>query len=63
MFALPFASTLHHALTSHAFGRGDSRPDNPAPATLALAPAVPMVERVADEMPDLAQRVREVGEW
>ncbi len=62
MFALPFANTLHHALTNHAFGRGDPQPASPAPAPVAAAAAV-ATDRAGDEAPDLAQRVRDVGEW
>jgi hypothetical protein len=65
MFALPLAHPLHHALTSHVFGRLAARtktvgldhvlPSLPPPAGEAL-------EEYADEM-DLAQRVRDLGEW
>jgi hypothetical protein len=62
MFALPFANTLHHALTNHAFGRGDPQPASPAPAPVPAAAAL-VTDRASDETPDLAQRVRDVGEW
>jgi hypothetical protein len=62
MFALPFANTLHHALTNHVFGRGNPQPAGPAPAPAPAAIAV-AADRAGDEDPDLAQRVRDVGEW
>lgn len=73
MFTLPFVHTLHHALSSHAFGRGHSQQPSAAPAPSAPASAIGAAADVAlpgarmdssaDDIPDLAQRVREVGEW
>lgn len=72
MFTLPFVHTLHHALTSHAFGRGHSQqpsvaaaPSTPALVMGAADVALPgaRTDSSADDIPDLAQRVREVGEW
>lgn len=62
MFATPFSAPLHETLVSHVFGR--FLPQR-APVVATLATAAPVVDApVADEEPvDLAQRVREVGEW
>lgn len=65
MFAIPFAAPSHDALASHIFGRLMPRP---VPADAGDSPgalAAPAVTATAaeDEVPDLAQRVREVGEW
>lgn len=65
MFATPFSAPLHETLVSHVFGR--FLPQRaPVVATFAtLATATPVVDAEApEEEPfDLAQRVREVGEW
>lgn len=67
MFALPFsaafapafADRVAHGLGNHVFGRfAESPPQDPS----RQAPALP--ETGADDgLEDLAQRVREIGEW
>lgn len=65
MLAIHLAAPLHESLASHVFGRLLARRPSAraaaAPAEASTAPALP--EALEDEMPDLAQRVREVGEW
>ena len=65
MLAIRLAAPMQPSLVSHVFGRLMAR--NP-PARAAAAPveasAVPaLLEPLEDELPDLAQRVRETGEW
>jgi hypothetical protein len=66
MFANPFNSaSTADTLGQHVFGRFAVRT---APAGAADSATPPVVEGAAsatagDEFPDLAQRVREVGEW
>ena len=62
MFATPLSAPLHETLVSHVFGR--FLPQR-APFVATLATAAPVVDAAAaeEEPYDLAQRVREVGEW
>ena len=66
MFATHLATPLQQSLASHVFGRFIARtpPGNPAVAAPGVmdAMAAPALESEMDE-PDLAQRVRELGEW
>ena len=66
MFATSLATPLQQSLVSHVFGRFIARtpPGKPAVAALGVmdAMAAPALESEMDE-PDLAQRVRELGEW
>ena len=66
MFATHLATPLQQSLASHVFGRFIARtpPGNPAVAAPGVmdAMAAPTLESEMDE-PDLAQRVRELGEW
>lgn len=64
MFALPFSAPPHQSLSSHLFGRLLPRmpPAADEAAGAAHAPAAEL-EEADDAIPDLAQRVREVGEW
>ena len=62
MFAIPFTASSHDSLAGHVFGRFMPRPvpaDAGEVAGASVAPAV----APEDDLPDLAQRVREVGEW
>lgn len=64
MFAVPFTAPLHETLASHVFGRlmpQRAQPTSVAEAVMAPVQTAPVVED--DAIPDLAQRVREVGEW
>ena len=74
MFATPFSAPLHQALVSHIFGRfmpsqasvavGASESAEPsAPEAATTAGPAPDVAVDDEAWPDLAQRVREVGEW
>ena len=66
MFAPPLNAPLHNALASHVFGRFAAR----AVAAVRHDTALSVVPRLApsdvvedaDEI-DLAQRVRDLGEW
>lgn len=65
MFAIPFTAPSHDSLVGHVFGRFMPRPvpaDVGEAAGAAGASGAPTLAAV-DDMPDLAQRVREVGEW
>jgi hypothetical protein len=65
MFAIPFTAPSHAAFGHHLLGRFLSRSAPPA-AGVAVAQAMPAAAEAAvaeDAFPDLAQRVREVGEW
>jgi len=66
MFATSLTTPLQSSLASHVFGRFIARtpPGNPAVAAPGVidAMAAPVLESEMDE-PDLAQRVRELGEW
>ena len=67
MFATSLSAPLPTSLASHLFGRFIAPSDSQASDSSAVAStgAVPNpVEAQDDEaMPDLAQRVREIGEW
>lgn len=67
MFATPPSAPLPTSLASHLFGRFISPSGSEAPSvssvTAAGAAPAPAAELDDDAMPDLAQRVREVGEW
>jgi len=63
MFAIPLIAPLHETLTSHVFGRFMSRSAPAAGGDAALSSAVVGDVAVDDALPDLAQRVRETGEW
>jgi len=69
MFAIRFATALQQTLAGRALGEGGAgSPDCAAPGTVdvPLAGDAAVQETSAaggGEWPDLAQRVREVGEW
>lgn len=66
MPALPFAHTLHSALAHHIFGRcldTAAAAEPAAQAQASCAAMAPAPSAPQDEWPDLAQRVRDVGEW
>lgn len=69
MFAIRFATALQQTLAGRALGEGGAgSPVCAAPGTVGVSlagePAVQETSAVSgDEWPDLAQRVREVGEW
>ena len=67
MFATSLSAPLPTSLASHLFGRfiAPSGAQASSPSALASAAAVPsaMDEQDDEAMPDLAQRVREIGEW
>ncbi|CAN7431261.1 hypothetical protein LJR074_002803 [Acidovorax sp. LjRoot74] len=63
MFATPFSAPVPPRFASQVFGRFMSRS---APADTnkpMVAPVVNEPVQEEDDFPDLAQRVREVGEW
>ncbi|MBU0747339.1 MAG: hypothetical protein KKG67_11110 [Gammaproteobacteria bacterium] len=62
MFATPFSAPLHETLASHVFGR--FMPQRAPVAATLVTPALVVDATAEEEEPfDLAQRVREVGEW
>jgi len=67
MFATSLSAPLPTSLASHLFGRFivPSGSSAASPGAVASADAMPsaMDEQDEDAMPDLAQRVREIGEW
>jgi hypothetical protein len=65
MFAHPFSAPMHETLASHVFGRlMPPRAASVAPdAVIVSAPVQGAAVAEDDAIPDLAQRVREVGEW
>ena len=67
MFANSLSASLPTSLASHLFGRFIAPSGSQASSTGAVAPAsaIPsaMDEQDDEAMPDLAQRVREIGEW
>lgn len=66
MFATPLVTPLQASLASHVFGRFIARtaPGNPAVASPNVMDAAPAAALVPEfDQPDLAQRVRELGEW
>ena len=67
MFARPQTAASQDSLASHVFGRFLPRP---APAVVVSQGAMPaandeisVATPAGDDLPDLAQRVRESGEW
>jgi hypothetical protein len=63
MFATPFTAPLHETLASHVFGRLAPQRVQSAVNEPVIAP-VQLSQLPEDEsFPDLAQRVRDVGEW
>ena len=62
MFAIPFTASSHDSLAGHVFGRFMPRPV-PADAGEVAGASVAPAAAAEDDLPDLAQRVREVGEW
>lgn len=66
MFAPPLNAPLHNALASHVFGRFAARavPAVRHDSALHVAPSLAPSDMAedADEV-DLAQRVRDLGEW
>lgn len=63
MFATPFSAPVPPRFASQVFGRFMSRSAPTAPHTPMVAPVVNDLVEEEDDLPDLAQRVREVGEW
>ncbi|WP_440111905.1 hypothetical protein [Acidovorax sp. BL-A-41-H1] len=69
MFAIRFATALQQTLAGRALGEagaGSPAFAAPGPVDMPLAGGAPVQAAAAaagDEWPDLAQRVREVGEW
>jgi len=65
MFATPFSAPLHETLASHVFGRFLPQRVPAGATTVTPVTAETTIEAtVAEDEPfDLAQRVREVGEW
>ena len=67
MFARPLTAFSQDSLTSQFLGRFMSRPAPVLAGQRAVAPAandeVPVCVAVSDDLADLAQRVRESGEW
>jgi len=65
MFATPFTAPLHETLASHVFGRLMPQRAQPGVTEVVTAPAPAQAAVAVEEeaIPDLAQRVRDVGEW
>ena len=63
MFATSLSAPLPTSLASHLFGRFIAPSESQASSTGAVASASAMDEHDDEAMPDLAQRVREIGEW
>lgn len=63
MFATPFTASLHQTLASHVLGRLMPKRAQPSGVELVTAPVQAATAVEDDAVPDLAQRVREVGEW
>lgn len=66
MFATSLTTPLQSSLASHVFGRFIVRtePGNPAVASPNVMDAAPAAALAPEfDQPDLAQRVRELGEW
>ncbi|MFN7155795.1 MAG: hypothetical protein ACK4OE_19135 [Acidovorax sp.] len=66
MFATPVTAPLHETLANHVFGR--FMPQRAQPVVTEAVTALAQVQAPAvvvgeDAFPDLAQRVRDVGEW
>lgn len=65
MFATPVTTPLHETLANHVFGRLLPQRTQPVVTEAVPAQAQAAAVVIVDEeaIPDLAQRVREVGEW
>lgn len=63
MIATPFSAPVPPRLASQVFERFMSRSAPAAPQAPMVAPVVNDPVEEEDDLPDLAQRVREVGEW
>lgn len=63
MFATSLSAPLPTSLASHLFGRFIAPSGSQASSTGAVEPPSAMDEQDDEAMPDLAQRVREIGEW
>ena len=63
MFPTSLSAPLPTSLASHLFGRFIAPSGAQASSPGAMASAGAMDEQDDDAMPDLAQRVRETGEW
>ncbi|WP_298213044.1 hypothetical protein [Acidovorax sp.] len=63
MFATPFSALSPTSPERHFFGRFMPRSDSLDAGEAMDAPALAPPAMDDDAMPDLAQRVREVGEW
>ncbi len=65
MFALPLTASLPSTLASHVFGRFAASSAPSALPAMAVPSSGASFQRAdaEDEEFDLAQRVREVGEW
>lgn len=67
MFATPVTAPLHETLANHVFGRLLPQRAQPVVTEAVTAPAQAQAAAVVvvdeEAIPDLAQRVRDVGEW
>ena len=63
MFATPFSAPVPSRFANQVFGRFMSRSTPAATRQPMAAPVVNDPVEEEDDLPDLAQRVREVGEW
>lgn len=63
MFAIPLIAPLHETLASDVFGRFMSRAAQSTSSDAVVSSAGVGEVVVDDAVPDLAQRVRETGEW
>jgi hypothetical protein len=63
MFAIPFTASSTSTLVPGLLGRFLSKTAPPATGVVAMQAAPVEVELAEEAFPDLAQRVREVGEW
>ena len=67
MFATSLSAPMPTSLAGHLFGRfiAPSGAQASSPGAVASAAAMPSAidEQDDEAMPDLAQRVREIGEW
>ena len=67
MFATSLSAPLPTSLANHLFGRFIAPSGSQALSTGAVAPASAMPSAMDEQddeaMPDLAQRVLEIGEW
>lgn len=64
MFAsISSSAPLPASLASHVFGRLTGRPEDSGIKEAVVVPTAETLSVDGDATPDLAQRVREVGEW